>query len=385
MKRSVIFGAMMAVFGIAPVHAQTYLFTDLGHANGVASAAASINNAGQVVGLYSDRYKIEHAVAWIDGQAIELGAASRDWSGGDFSNAWGMSGSVISINDAGQVAWTIKDTDNMRRAVAWNNGETTVLGALGGAQSEARGIDLAGQIIGGAQNANGDWRAVVWNNGQPTELGSPAGTSYSKANSVNNVGQIAGYAIGQLYTPMVPVVWNEGVSTNLDSPWTRVQAYDINNVGQIVGSVKTPNDVDYYRAVEWDHGVPIMLDVPPGYWSEAKGINDAGQIVGFMLPSKHSQLDFRAATWINGQVFDLNSLLPADVVEAGWVLLGANAINDIGQIVGQAYNAKTGVVDAFVLTPVPESGTLAMMLLGLGAVAMGARRRPVSVGKKAQG
>ncbi|MGC4060662.1 MAG: PEP-CTERM sorting domain-containing protein [Aquabacterium sp.] len=174
-------------------------------------------------------------------------------------------------------------------------------------------------------------------------------------------------------------MWRQGVATDLDAPWThsyQISAYGINNAGLVVGSTKVPNDVDYYRAVEWNDGVATFLEMPSGFdASEAKGINDAGQVVGFMS-SEDFSIGFRAATWINGQVVDLNSLLPASVVAEGWVLQGANAINDMGQIVGQAYNTKTGVTDAFVLTPVPEAGTFAMMLLGLGAVvAMGARRR----------
>lgn len=387
MKRSVISGAILAVFGMASAHAQTYLFTDLGHAGGVASAAAGINNAGQVVGLFADSSAMNHAVTWIGGEAIDLGVASKNWDSQGFSNPWSMSGSVISINDAGQMAWTITDTNNTSHAVAWNNGVTTGLGTLGGVQSDARGINQSGQIVGGAQNASGDWRAVVWSNGQPTELGALAGASYSKANAVNNVGQAAGAAIGQLYTPPLPVVWDQGTATNLSNSWPGkpVQTLGINDAGQVVGSVKTPNDADYYRAVEWDHGVATLLDVPAGYWSEAKGINNAGQIVGFMLPKHgYENLDFHAATWIDGQVVDLNALLPADVVDAGWVLMGANGINDLGQIVGQAFNTKTNVIDAFVLTPVPEASTFAMMLLGLGAVAMGARWRPVG-GDRARG
>ena len=378
---------MLAVFGFAPVHAQTYSFTDLGHVSGLASAAAGINNAGQVVGLYSDSNQLNHAVEWSNGQTIDLGMASTNWGWSGFSNPWGMSGSAISINDVGQVAWTNTDSSNVSHAVAWNNGVATGLNTLGGAQSEAHGINQAGQIVGGAQNASGDWRAVVWNNGQSTELGALAGSSYWGANAVNNAGQVVGAAARQSDNTVQPVIWTQGVASNLDAPWTHsysIQAYGLNNAGQVVGSTKVPNDVDYYRAVEWDHGVPTLLDMPSGYYaSEAKGINDAGQVVGFML-SHDASIGFRAVTWIDGQVVDLNSLLPASVVDEGWVLTGANAINDNGQIVGQAFNAKTSVTDAFVLTPVPEPGTLAMMLLGLGAVAMGARWRPVSRGK-AQG
>ncbi|MBI2733884.1 MAG: hypothetical protein HYX44_11460 [Aquabacterium sp.] len=364
---------------MASVHAQTYTFTDLGHAGGVTSAAANINNLGQVVGLVKDANGWNHAVTWVDGQSANLGLASSDWGdgGGGFTNPWGMYGEAIGINDAGQSAWTNTDLNKVRYATVWANGVTSALGALGGAQSDARGINQAGQVVGRAQDVNGNWRAVVWNAGQVSELNTPNVSSSSQANALNNVGQIVGYEErpAQPYLGH-PVIWDQGVPGNLDESLGvsyEPQAYGLNDVGQIVGSVKAPSTGDYYRAVLWDHGVSSMLDMPSGFYAaQAKDINNAGQIVGFML-SHDRNVDFRAATWINGQVIDLNSLLPASVVEAGWVLLGANAINEMGQIVGQARNTQTGVIDAFVLTPVPESGTWAMMLLGLGAMALHAR------------
>ncbi len=377
MKRSVIFGAVLAVCGLASVHAQTYTFSDLGSSGGVASSAANINNLGQVVSLVLDGNGQNHAVAWVGGQTFELGAASTNWGYPDhFSNPWGMSGSAIGINDVGQIAWT---NGNTGHATVWANGVTTDLGTLGGAQSDARGINQAGQVVGRAQDANGNWRAVTWNGAQASELTTPNASSSSMVNAVNNAGQIVGYEerVSQPYSAH-PVIWDQGVASNLDESLGssyEPQAYGLNDVGQIVGSVKAPSTGDYYRAVLWDHGVSSMLDLPSGFYAaQAKDINNAGQVVGFML-ANDDKVGFRAATWINGQVIDLNSLLPASVVDAGWVLLGANAINEVGQIVGQARNTKTGVIDAFVLTPVPEAGTWAMMLLGLGAMAIHARWR----------
>jgi probable HAF family extracellular repeat protein len=380
-KRSVIFGAMLAVCGLASVHAQTYTFTDLGHASGVTSAAANINNLGQVVGLVKDANGWNHAVTWVEGQAVHLGLASGDWGdgGGGFTNPWGMYGEAIGINDAGQIAWTNTDLNKVRYATVWANGVATDLGTLGGAQSDARGINQAGLVVGRAQDANGNWRAVTWNGVQASELNTPNASSSSQANAVNNAGQIVGYEErpSQPYVAH-PVIWDQGVATNLDESLGRSyepRAHGLNDVGQIVGSLRAPSTGDYYRAVLWDHGVSSLLDMPSDFHAaEAKDINNAGQIVGFML-ANDVNVGFRAATWINGQVIDLNSLLPASVVDAGWVLLGANAINEVGQIVGQARNTQTGVIDAFVLTPVPESGTWAMMLLGLGAMAIHARLR----------
>lgn len=80
---------------------------------------------------------------------------------------------------------------------------------------------------------------------------------------------------------------------------------------------------------------------------------------------------------------DLNTLL--DPADAGWNLAVAWGINDNGQIVGQGTNSL-GELHGFLLTPaelsaecdtcsasVPETGTLA--LIGIGLIGMSLCRR----------
>ena len=70
------------------------------------------------------------------------------------------------------------------------------------------------------------------------------------------------------------------------------------------------------------------LGVLPGdSLSEALDINDEGQIVGVSLPS------FRAFIYENGKLWDLNSLIAHD---SPLFLIGANGINDRGEITGEA-------------------------------------------------
>ena len=56
---------------------------------------------------------------------------------------------------------------------------------------------------------------------------------------------------------------------------------------------------------------------------------------------------------------DLNNDIRSD---SGWTLEDALGINDTGQIVGYGTN-PSGQMDAFVLTPIPEPGLLALLLL----------------------
>lgn len=57
------------------------------------------------------------------------------------------------------------------------------------------------------------------------------------------------------------------------------------------------------------------------------------------------------------------------------MLTSASDINDSGWIVGNAYNSKTNETRAFILSPVPEPETYAMLMAGLGLMGWLVRRK----------
>ena len=62
---------------------------------------------------------------------------------------------------------------------------------------------------------------------------------------------------------------------------------------------------------------------------------------------------------------DLNNLIDRTL---GWTLTDATGINESGQIVGYGTIASGGPIHAFLLTPIPEPSTL--VLLGIGAMSL---------------
>jgi hypothetical protein len=81
---------------------------------------------------------------------------------------------------------------------------------------------------------------------------------------------------------------------------------------------------------------------------------------------------------VGHEAIDLNIYLDKSLVDAGWVLTGADDINDQGWIVGSAYNNLTQQSHGFLMAPIPEPETYAMLLAGLGlmaAVVSRSRRR----------
>jgi probable HAF family extracellular repeat protein len=107
--------------------------------------------------------------------------------------------------------------------------------------------------------------------------------------------------------------------------------------------------------------------------STARAVNDAGIIVGWS--SSISGAESLATLWRNGQAVDMNGLLDPVFAASGWTLTSANDINEAGLILADGRNASGGR-GLFILTPVPEPTTLALMLLGaVGVIASTGRHR----------
>jgi probable HAF family extracellular repeat protein len=153
---------------------------------------------------------------------------------------------------------------------------------------------------------------------QITDLG--AGSSYG----MNNLGQaLISRGPGDMR------IWDNGQLTQVTgSTW----AYEINNVGQVVGRYLSGNWID--NAYLWENGKRTDLGYNGGISSIASGINDAGQIVGKFNITKEK---FNPFLWQNGTMIDLGTL---------GFNGGAQAINNQGQVVGYS-GLRVGITHAF--------------------------------------
>ena len=355
MKNSFIFILFTLLFytwTVLPANAfTTYQITDLGSLlDGHSSSAHSINNAGQVVGsseVADGYYDWEgphsfihyiHAFTWQNGQMTDLGTLNGNRS------------FAVSVNDYGQVVGTA-DTINSCYATLWQDGIATDLGALAGFRaSSASDINNLGQVVGYCANTNQN-RACIWDNGSIIDLGT-LGSSSSIAMAINDPGQVVGYDGGR-YSEQA-FIWQDGVMTelsNLGEGYSK--AYDINNLGQIIGWSLNGSFL-------WQNGIVTRINMNP------YAINNLGLIVGCNYTSSGE----RASVWQNGLVLDLNNLISPNL---GWELNYAFDINDYGQIVGSGYH--NGVRRAFLLTPVPEPGSFAVLALGMTPLMLALKRK----------
>ena len=200
------------------------------------------------------------------------------------------------------------------------------LGTLGGTNSYAMDINDAGVVAGFSDIVGGVYHATVWNGATATDLGALGGAN-SFAGGINDSGVVAGSS-------------------------------------DILGSTA-------FHATIWNGTTTIDLGTVGGTHSQAVAINNSGQVVGWSYTT--GNVAEHATLWNGATATDLNSFLDPSVVSAGWVLIGANAINDQGWIVGPALNIHTGTHEGYLLAPVPEPETWALLLLGLGLLA--SRRR----------
>jgi probable HAF family extracellular repeat protein len=117
---------------------------------------------------------------------------------------------------------------------------------------------------------------------------------------------------------------------------------DMNNRDEIVGDGEIATG--HHHAFLFSGGAIYDLQtLAGGYRSAAYAINDRGDIVGFSEGAKGSA---RAVIISSGVMRDLNELIPGG---SGWAPTEARGINDAGRIVGTGW--LNGQQRGFLLTP----------------------------------
>ncbi|NIP25272.1 MAG: DUF3466 family protein [Phycisphaerae bacterium] len=213
------------------------------------------------------------------------------------------------------------------------------LGTLGGNMSRANSINNRGQIVGYAYNSSGYRRATLFDptgNGNNLDLGTLGGNS-SSASSINDAGQIVGTAdlnyAEQHATLFDPTGNGNNIALGtLGGEWS--YAHSINGNGQIVGTAYI--DFSFFSATFFDptgNKNNIKLGTLGGGYSSARSINNGGKIVGeAKIGSGYDHATLFDSSG-SGNNMDLGTL--------GGTSSVAYSINDSGQIVGWAFNASS--------------------------------------------
>ncbi|WP_435207169.1 hypothetical protein [Micromonospora sp. bgisy143] len=339
----VLTSAVVTAPGVATaaVALPTYTFVDLGTL-GVPSTGEprtsdgyALNNARTVVGVSTiDGVYNFHAFAWTNGVMTDLGAR--------YAGTYGAS-SAAGVNERGVVvgATHVNATDPPH-AFRYSGGVMADLGTGYGAGSGSAANDVNddGVVVGTRFEQQGaPTRAVVWRDGKVIDLGTlggqagPWGTD-SIAYGVNSAGHVVGGAAvpgGGLHA----FVYRGGALTDLGTlggVTESTYARDINDRGHVVGI--SQNTSGQLRATLWRNGTIRDLGSLGGNYSEARAVNETGQVVGIARTSGDGSYNERAFLWQGGRMVDLNTRvanLPSTVT-----LRSAEDVNDDGVIVGFA-------------------------------------------------
>ncbi len=175
----------------------------------------------------------------------------------------------------------------------------------------------------GSQPASGQTYTV-------TDLGTLPGASLSQARAINDAAEIVGLCDSAVLGETRSFIWKSGSMLELGTlggalfgiPIT--EAWGMNDAGDIVGFSYTPaGDLRAFRSVG---GVMTDLGTLGGDDSLARGVNNLGVVVGLAKTAANA-INYAAFRWESGVMTNLGTL-------AGGAGAVAYDINTAGQIVG---------------------------------------------------
>jgi probable HAF family extracellular repeat protein len=316
---------------------------DLGiPAGGIASAALSINDQGQLTGTVYTLGR-QKAVLWQNGTFVDL-VPNVDYS------------IVGSINNSGQIAGYTYTSADLGRPFIWQNGSLTYLQKPIGSDGRAYAINDLGWAVGSMSGLALPERAALWRDGGVTML-APAEVVSSQATDINDQGQVIGWASTSTMT--APFIWRDGTFT-FGSPAHMYKA--INNSGWVAGAVFFSNPMRAHATL-WRAGAAIDLGVLPGdTHSVAYDVNDLGWVVGGSYRDREDE-DGRPFLWRDGAMIEL----PFPTGGNGHAM----GLNNRGQVVGVTTQDRNYIAHATLWTAAqpPVAGDVVVSELLAGSLA----------------
>ena len=333
-------GLALAALAVAlplSVGAQTYVITDLGTLGTNAAFATGVNASGQVAGYSMGGTNAAQAWRYTAGVGLV-----------DLGSFGGADSRALGINDAAQVTGYSTDTNGAAHGFVFSGGALTDIGGFAdGAEVFPQHINRAGQVAGFSSVTNNEFPFLFTAPNTFSNLGTIATATLpatAAAYGVNDFGRVVGLGTGsnglnRAFRSTANGTLDELGTLDGDESW----AYAINNANQIVGAANAIT-TDTHAFLFSDSTGMTDLGTLGGYNSTAFALDSAGNVVG---TAEIANRNLHASVWLSGgSARDLNDLIP---VNAGWVLTEARGVNDAGQIVGNGL--LNGQPRAFLLTP----------------------------------
>lgn len=333
----------------------TYVLTDLGVMVGADSKPTSITTGGRIslINQVSGAYR----GLLVDGTTQNLGTlgGTNAWAVEAAFNATlgvaQVAGSSLTAAGATRAfLWTAGGSGGVP-----GNPQMQNLGTLGGTVSEASAINAVGQVTGYADTATGVDRAFLYTSGSMVDIGAKVaaaagsgglGLPWSYGFGINASGQVCGTAYDDAFVTERAFLYSSGSVRNLGSLGGGLAAAEaINDAGRVTGRSTTAAGNEL--AFLWNGSTMTSLGaLGQGAYSYGMAINSSGVVVGASSIDAADSI-FNAFVTLSGTMLNLNALL--DTSGTGWTLTEATGINDAGQIVG--YGSYGGARRGFLLNP----------------------------------
>jgi uncharacterized membrane protein len=307
---------------------------------------------------------------------------------------------TVDLNDKGEVLVSQSDGSSYR-VYFWKYGEITDLSFDVPLQAGIYTASLNNHSeIAGAALFDGAYQGFLWRRGHVTLLSPTPNGFYFFAEDINDRSQIVGESeqtylldrrgytaledsaftsgpsrinkhgavVGNVWDESLrTVLWQNGVRTKLE--WlpggTQSFATDINDRGQIAGTVSSIEIIGEFLVIHWEQAalwhegqVQALPWVKPDEDDQALALNlnNNGLVVGYERKGRAD--DYFAVIWCNGAALDLNSLIATDDPLRPYVTLTqASLVNERDEIVAYGRDSRNPTASQpYMLTPVRESG-----------------------------
>ena len=241
---------------------------DLGTLGGNESAAADINETGQVVGQSTNSIGERQPFLWSKKTGItNLPCPSSECV-------------AVDINNVGQVLISSQDAAGAEQAYLWSETSGLIsVGTLGGASTKAVALNDLGQVVGSSKTSFDTENAFFWsaeagivNLGGMTAIG------------LNERGQVLGWAASYSF------LWDsvDGSFSRVGPSGLTATPLDINNAGEVVGYASFEKGAKP-KAFVWtrEKGITQLALSDDTDGSCAFRVNDAGEVLA--VTRKHGQ------------------------------------------------------------------------------------------------
>jgi uncharacterized membrane protein len=304
--KTIPFFVVILLFLVASVSAQeaatpsfTLTFTTI-DASGIASGAHDtrangINARGDIVGRY------------VDGSGAHGFLLSR----GDFTTidlpgcsppADDPDGPVRGINDRGEIVGSCTDSRGTHGFLLTPPDIVTLIDVPGSSATKARGINNDGDIVGQFTDMSGDFHGFALSRGEFATIDCGLfSANQTVAQGINDHGDIVGNCTTPKGAMLGSFLLSKGRLTGIAVPVpgsdtedfdSETEARGINDLGQIVGSYRIKGVAHSFLLME---GVFTAIDDSDGVGTQAHGIDALGDVVGFYANGEYKEFGFLAS------------------------------------------------------------------------------------------